>query len=216
MKPCPVLPSLERWRPAGARKPSRARNRAGFSLPEMMIACGLFSLAVVGSLYAHVLGLKMSTFTQSKLRATHNARAALNIVRDDVRSSTTFTVGTGNFSSFTVPTNGAPQQGNALQIWPTADTNTYIRYYTDPSDQTLKRIANGGSSAQVIARYVTNQLAFGAEDFAGNVLTNNQNDRVLKMTLEFYQWEFAVLQSGGGNFADYYRLQTKVARRATQ
>lgn len=182
----------------------------------MMIAFGLFGLALVGSLYAHVLGLKMSTFTQSKLRATHNARAALNIVRDDVRSSANFCVGHGSFSSFIMPTNGAPQQGNAVQIFPTGDTNWYILYYTDPNDQTLKRMTNGASSAQVVARYVTNQAAFRAEDFAGNVLTNNQNDRVLKMTLEFYQREFAVLQPGGGNFADYYRLQTKVARRATQ
>jgi len=50
---------------------------AAFTLSEMMVAFGIFGLAVVGSLYAHVLGLKMSTFTQSKLRATHNARAAL-------------------------------------------------------------------------------------------------------------------------------------------
>jgi len=97
-----------------------------------------------------------------------------------------------------------------------ADTNNYILYYIDASDQTLKRRISPGTATQVVARYVTNQLAFRTEDFAGNVLTNNQNSRVLKMTLEFYQWEFAVLQAGGGNFADYYRLQTKVARRATQ
>ncbi len=195
---------------------SCSERRAGFTLPELLVAFGLFGLAVVGSLYAHVLGLKMSTFTQSKLRATHNARAALNWVRDDVRSSTTFSVGTGSFSSFNNVTNGTQQQGNALQICPTADTNNYIRYYIDSADQTLKRMVSGGSMAQVVARYVTNQVAFRAEDFVGNVLTNSQNDRVLKMTLEFYQWEFAVLQSSGGNFADYYRLQTKVARRATQ
>ena len=205
---------MKRLRPS--RSTAATRLCAAFTLPEMMVAFGIFGLAVVGSLYAHVLGLKMSTFTQSKLRATHNARAALNCVRDDVRSSVTFSVGNSDLSSFANVTNGSPLQGNALQICPTADTNNYILYYIDASDQTLKRRISPGTATQVVARYVTNQLAFRTEDFAGNVLTNNQNSRVLKMTLEFYQWEFAVLQAGGGNFADYYRLQTKVARRATQ
>ena len=65
----------------------------------------------------------------------------------------------------------------------------------------------------VVARFVTNQFVFQAEDFRGNVLTNNDNNRVIKMTLEFFQWEYPIATIGQGSLYDYYRIQTRVTRR---
>jgi len=193
-----------------------ATARAAFTLPEMMITAAIFSLLVIAGVYSHVLGLKMSNFTQTKLQATHNARAALNTTRDEIRSAQNIVVGNGNNTNFTGIADNLPQQGNAIQVYPTESTNTYVRFYVDanPKAQTLNRVVSGKTNIQVLAKFVTNQIPFRVEDFNGTVLTNDQNNRVVSMTFEFYQFEFAVLQSGKPAFYDYYRLQTKVARRA--
>jgi prepilin-type N-terminal cleavage/methylation domain-containing protein len=186
----------------------------GFTLTELMLALGIFSLLVVAALYSHLLGLKMNTFTETKLKATHNARAALNQTRDEIRSAKMLYVGVGGPTGFTNVADNLPQQGNALQLYPTDDTNNFVRFYVDTGALTLNRVLSGTTNIEVLAKFVTNQVPFHVEDFAGNILTNNQNNRVICMTLEFYQFEFAVLQPGKPAFYDYYRLQTKVGRRA--
>jgi type II secretory pathway pseudopilin PulG len=193
-----------------------AHGRAAFTIVELMISLAIFSLVIIGSIYCHLMGLKMSTVTQAKLKATQTARAALNRTRDEIRSASILYVGTGSQNGFTNVEQNGPRQGNALQICPTGNTNNYIRYYLDGSDQTLKRIISGSSNPETIANYITNQIGFAAEDFAGNVLTNDQNSRVIRMTLEFSQWEFDVLAANGGSLYDYYRVQTRTARRALQ
>lgn len=191
-------------------------GRAGFTLVEVMMAAGLFALVIVGSMYLHLMGLKMSTVTQAKLKATDTARTALNRPRDEIRSATILCVGLGDKNGFTNIVQNGLRQGNALQICPTGDTNNYIRYYLDGTDKTLKRLVSGGGNPETIANYITNQIAFAAEDFAGNVLTNDQNVRIVRMNLEFSQWEFDAVNATGGSFYDYYRIQTRVARRALQ
>lgn len=198
------------------RSLARMPARAGFTLIEIVIAAGLFGLVILGSLYCHLMGLKMSTMAQAKLKATNAARSALNRTRDEIRSAAVLNVGTGDSSGFTnVALNGL-RQGNALQIYPTGDTNNYIRYYLDPTDKTLKRMVRSGGNPQTIANYITNQIAFYAEDFAGNVLTNDQNNRVIRMNLEFSQLEFDVLTANGRGFYEYYAIQTRTSRRALQ
>jgi len=198
------------------RGPFALGFRKAFTLPEMMITLAIFSLVVIAGLYSHLLGLKMNTFVQTKLQATHKARAALNQTRDEVRSAQTVYVGWGGPTGFTNVPDGSNQQGNALQIYPTSVTNAYVRYYIDPVKLALNRVEvkAGRTNLQTIASDVTNTVAFRVEDYAGNILTNDENSRVICMTFEFYQFEFAVLQPGKRNFYDYYRLQTKVSRRA--
>jgi hypothetical protein len=180
----------------------------------MMIAGGLFSLVVVGTILSHVTGLKLCTITQTKLKATHSARAAVNRTREDIRSSTLVEVGNYIGNNFNYISSTNLRVGNAIQINPTSNTNNWIRYYVDLSDQTLKRVANNPASFETVASYITNKFPFAAEDYAGRVLTTDQNNRVIRMTLEIYQWEFASLNRGGSNSFDYYRVQTRVARRS--
>jgi len=185
----------------------------GFTLPELMVALAIFSLLVMALLYSHILGLKMNAFTQTKLQATHNARAALNQTRDEIRSAKAVYVGFGGGGWFTNAAENQPQQGNAVQVYPTDDTNKFERFYVDTGALTLNRVDSGTTNIQVLAKFVTNEVPFRVEDFAGNILTNSEYNHVICMTLEFYQFEFAVLQPGKPAFYDYYRLQTKVSRR---
>jgi len=36
---------------------------------------------------------------------------------------------------------------------------------------------------------------------------------VIRMMLEFYQWEYPLAAAGQGAMYDYYRLQTRITRR---
>jgi len=178
-----------------------------------MTATGLFSLVVIGVVYSQLFGMRMFNVTSTRVSASDNARKVLNGVRDDVRSGKILYVGNGGSAGFTnIALNGL-RQGNALQIYPTTATNVFIRYYLDPASQSLKRTASGTGQVQVLAPYLTNQIAFIAEDFAGHTLTNDQNNRVIRMVLDFHQWEFPVAQVGVGAFYESYRLQTRITRR---
>jgi Tfp pilus assembly protein PilV len=198
---------------ASSRSPTA---RSGFTLAEIMTAMGLFSMVVIGVVYAQLFGMRMFNITSTRVAASDSARKVLNRVRDDVRSGKLLCVGNGGSAGFTnVAANGL-RQGNALQIHPTTDTNVFIRYYLDATTRSLKRTTSGTGQVQVLAPYLTNQVAFIAEDFGGHTLTNDQNNRVIKMVLDFYQWEFPVAQVGAGAFYDYYHLQTRITRRTIE
>ncbi len=198
---------------ASPRPPSA---RAAFTLAEIMTAMGLFSLVVIGMVYSQLFGMRTFNITSTRLSASDSARKVLNVVRNDIRSGKLLYVGNGGSGGFTnIPWNGL-RQGNALQVYPTTDTNVFIRYYLDVAKGTLNRMASGSGQVQVLAPFLTNQIAFVAEDFAGNTLTNDQDNRVIKMVLDFYQWEFPVAQIGGGAFYDSYHLQTRTTLRAIE
>jgi hypothetical protein len=192
-------------------------RQAGMTLVEIMTVSAVFSLVVIALISVQIVGMKMFNITATKLSASHSARGALNRVSDEIRSGKILYVGNGTANSFTFIADNQPHQGNAVQISPTSNTNQYTRFYLDPAAQTLNRVtsANPGN-IEVVARFITNTIAFRAEDFAGNVLTNNQNNRVIRMVLELYQWEFPVAQVGAGSYYDYYRVQTRIARRAIE
>jgi hypothetical protein len=204
--PLPICSASSRYPP----------TRSAFTLAEIMTAMGLFSLVVIGVVYSQLFGMRMFNITSTRLGASDNARKVLNPVRDDIRSGKILYVGNGGSAGFTNIAQNGPRQGNALQIYPTTDTNVFIRYYLDTASQSLQRTASGTGQAQVLALYLTNQIAFVAEDFAGNTLTNDQNNRVIRMVLDFYQWEFPVAQVGGGAFYDSYHLQTRITRRTIE
>ena len=181
-----------------------------------MTVMALFALLLAGLLSGQIMGMKMYLISQSKLTAAASGRRALDRVREEIRCGKLLLVGNGDCVTFTPIADGAPQLGNAVQICATINTNNFVRYYLDASDDRLKRVTSDTSPVQVIANYVTNDFSFRAEDFRGNVLTNNQNNRVIRMVLEFYQWEFPCTTVGANNVYDYYRLQTRITRRTIE
>ena len=91
----------------------------------------------------------------------------------------------------------------------------FVRYFRD-SDEKLKRVANGSPTPTVIASAISNQVVFTSEDFMGAVLTNNENNRVIGLALQFYQLEYPSVSIGPGNLYDSYQLRAKITRRALE
>jgi len=182
----------------------------GFTLPEILIAMTVFLLMVGGIVAANLFGLRMFQFTQTKLNATTWSRNTFGKITDEIHachSVSILTVDTnGNFAELL---DGELQQGNALMIFPTTDTNNYTIYFVNSSDETFRQIvaAPSGTNTVILADSVTNNIVFSLQNISGNILTNKDNNRLIHLTLEFYQPERFTLG------ADYYKLETSMTRR---
>jgi prepilin-type N-terminal cleavage/methylation domain-containing protein len=188
-------------------------SQPAFTLAEVVIVMAVFSLLALSLISCQIFGLRMYQISQTKLAATADGRKALNNVREKIRQGKIVVIGMGDGAFFTNIDDTLPQIGNALQVYPTTNLNVFTRYYLDSDDNNLKSVTADGDHPSIVARFVTNQMVFQAEDYRGNVLTNDDNNRVIRMTLEFFQWEHPVATIGQGGLYDYYRLQTRVTRR---
>jgi len=199
-----------------AKSTSGRSRSAAYTLTEVMVASALFSMVVLGSIGANIFGLRLYGITKAKLGASDEAREAVSRLVNEVRSAKTVRVGTGSLAGFTNIPMGKAQAGNALQIYPTTNSTTFIRYFWDPSDSRFKRTTDGTASSIVVANFITNQVVFRAEDHLGNVLTTGQNNRVINLKLEFFQIQYPIVNIGPGGLFDYYKLETRITRRALE
>jgi Tfp pilus assembly protein FimT len=186
-----------------------------FTLTEMMITSSLATMVFAGMIMAHMVGWRMFQYSKSKLGGTDDARSAMSRLVEDIRTSKSVKIGTGTVSVFVERPVNAAQQGNAIQIYPTTSTNNYIRYFLN-SDSTLCRTTNGSSAKLVMANFITNQVVFTSENYQGVVLTNNENNRVIGLTMQFYQIQYPIIKIGSNEFYDFYQLRTKVTRRTLE
>ena len=203
--------------PSGANEPlGRAGESAhpdgspccqAYTLVEMMVASSLFSLVILGILACHLAGLRLQQIIQPKLLNAQYERQTIGRLIEEVRCANSLQVGTGSLSSFTAagPTN--LQAGNALCIYTSTNTSQYIYYFHDLATATVQRVPLQSTSASIIASGVTNDTIFTMEDFAGNALTNSQNNAVMSLLLQFY-----VTSAWQGIF-DSAQVRTKVTRR---
>jgi Tfp pilus assembly protein PilW len=201
------------------------RREHAFTLAELMITVSLSVLLTTGIIYGYLFELHMYEITNIKLGATDDARKALIKLTDEIRSAWKVQIGSGDLNSFTEVVSNAYQQGNAIQIsMDAANTNNWIRYWYETNAASanglntnytkLLRTVDGANYSLVIAHSITNlNPVFTAEDSNGNVLTNNVNNRVIGMTLQFYQMEYPMVNIGPGNYYDFYQLRTRVTRR---
>jgi hypothetical protein len=197
-----------------ARSPfARQPARRAFSLPEMINALAVFFLVIGGVIASHLYGLRVLQVVNPKLGASDEARDAVSLLLNNIRSAKLIRIGNGNLTSFAEVGVNTAQKGSAIQVYPTMDTNLFIRYFWDATDQKLKVTTNGSSAVHVVANSVSNSMVFTAEDHLGNVLTNNYNNRLIGLRLEFYQIEYPKMPVGRGEYFDYYRLSTRIARR---
>jgi type II secretory pathway pseudopilin PulG len=208
----------------------------GFTLVEMVLAlaiyAGILILALVG---VQIFAMREFQLGGTKMAAMQNGLQVLNHIRDDIRSSKLQDV--GNCSTVSDPSTYQPNgtnltaMGSALRIFPTTNTFPITIYYLDSSSAVGPNGSptNGGfflnvaystngttfSAPQTLASYVTNLTVFDEEDCWGNVLTNNANNRTVRMELDFYQWEYPIGYIGGvgANAYDFYKLTTKISRR---
>jgi|SRR5438093_487870 len=187
------------------------QSRPGFTLVEVQMAIAMLLLVIGVAASIHFFGLRMFQATRMTLEATDDARNFIGSVRDEIRSCTIVQVGKGNYSTFAEVPDDTAQIGNALQIFPGTNLTRYTIYYHD-TDNTLKRWDTTTKKLSTICDYVTNDMVFAAQDFRGNVLTNNENNRVIEITLKFLQEGYKGAAQKGG-LHDYYQAQTKVTRR---
>ena len=206
----PLLPTFSKPR-------ARRAARAGFTLAEMMITMGIFVVIIAAMVGVQLFGLRVYTLAATKLTATAGGREALNTIRNAIRSSNTVQVGIFSGGSFSTISNGAPQIGNALIIYSStnlATTNFLVIYQNPASNMVFSQMGSAGTP-DVLASYMTNYYCFWAEDCYGNTLTNNQNNLVIRMQMNFYQWEYPIgfVGTNAANAYDYYYLRTTLSRR---
>lgn len=194
---------------ASPRQLTGSGRRGAFSLPELMITLAIFSLLILATVSSQICGLRLYRIADTKLNVTTESRRVLDQVRDEIWSSKLVFVGNGgDISSFTLVADHAPHVGNALKICATTDTNRFVFYYLDATDSSLKRMTSATNLVTVLARNITNQMVFSAEDFRGVTVTNYLNNRVIKMALQVQRPEYF------GGLAECSHLQTRVTRRS--
>jgi len=194
------------------------RRRIGFTIIEMFISSTIFVFVTGGIVYSHFIGTKMYNLAIAKMGGSDQARAAVGTMLDDIRDGKMIQVGWGNLTNFTAAGAGTNQQGNSIQIYLTTNyTTNFCRYYLDTNTARLVRTVNGVTAQDLIAQNITNSIVFWSEDYAGNVLTANQNNRVIHFLLQFYQIQYPVLIIGTnkGSF-DYYQIAGRITRRALE
>ena len=205
----------------------RRTNLSAFTLVEMVISVGVYLTVFIGVMVAiQVFALRVYTLAATKLSATEYGMKAMNQIRADIQQAKTLQVGrlltVGDPTSFTAFSGTNLAQGGALQVFQTTNSVPYTTYYLDTSTTTnyLKAYmvdSNNAARTTILVAYLTNTIVFNAEDFQGNVITNNPaNNQVYRMVLQFYQWEYPIGYIGGHGFNayDFYQLRTRVCRRA--
>jgi type II secretory pathway pseudopilin PulG len=190
-------------------------RRGGFTLTEMMIAMTIFVMAIMSLIAVHLFGMRMFELAKAKLGASDEARTSLASMLDDIRSNTLVQVGTGTASSFICSSNGSLLKGNAIQIYPTNNPNSaiFVRYYVDPTNAQLLRIANGQTSPKILLRAVTNSAVFAAEDFTNGPLTNANINYVISTFLQITQLYTPLIGIKTGSVFEYYQLRAKATPR---
>jgi hypothetical protein len=189
-------------------------SRRAFTVTELLVAGSVFLMVVAGVLLGNSFGMRMVGITQPKLAAAGRIRNVVSQLYSDINSAKFTRVGNGNLSSFTAINPGGWKQGNAIEIYPTSDTNVFIRYYRDAADKKLKRMTNGSASASIVANAIVNNLVFTSEGFDGIALTNNQSSMAIGVRLQYYQLEGTATPIGATNYYKTYVLNTRVACRA--
>lgn len=192
----------------------RAVQKA-FTLTEIMVTGALGIMLIGGVIMGHMVGIRMFQYTRSKLGGNDDARTAVTRLVDEIRTCKLVKLGTGSAEAFTECGVDSTQAGNAIQIYMTTATNQWIRYFLS-SDNTLCRMTNGAAAKLVLASFITNQTIFTSEDYKGTILTNNENNRVIGLTLQFYQIQYPVVKIGTNQLYDFYQVRTKITRRTLE
>ncbi len=202
------------------------RSRAtvsAFTLAEIMIASFVFVSLIVGGMIAmQIFGIRTYQLSATKLMASSDSLKVLSNIRDQIRGAASVQVGTlssTNASGFLAIGSGTNQVGNALQVFPSATNYTsYTIFYMDAANTNLYYInspqtATAANPGVLLARWVVNNTnCFQAEDFAGNILINNQNNCTIHVALQFWEQEYA--SASTNNSTNFYRLETRATPRA--
>ena len=199
------------------------RKVGGFTIVEMILVAAIFALLATWMVSSQVFGMRIYTLAATKLVATTGARQVIISLRSQIQEANTIYLGncSGDWSTYADITNGN-QQGNAVDIYPTSNSVPFSICYLDTTTSTNRLMlytcteSNSPGTLSDLCDYITNLMVFDAEDYQGNILTNNQNNRVIHITMQMSKWEYPIASIGSTNFNhfDFYQLRTKAVRRA--
>jgi len=189
-----------------------ARKGHAFTLVELMVAMAVFSMVILGTVGAHIYGLKMFQFVRPRLGASDDARKALSTLMDEIRAADTVQVGNGSLTNFIARALGTLQEGPALLIQNT-NNGTWIRYYYesksnqltyhyDGSTNQLMRTVDGLTATTVMTAPVTSTDVFTIRDYTDTTLSQPATPfPVVGIDFEF--------STSSGS----YTLQSRISRR---
>jgi prepilin-type N-terminal cleavage/methylation domain-containing protein len=209
----------------------RARVK-GFTLPEILVAMAIFTLLIAAVCAVQLFAVRIYQFAATKLTATSDGRRTVNFIREQVREAKLIYIGSftnsgSSSATFSAVGDGTNEVGGALLIFPTTNTTYGTIFYEDAVNSNLCSafITNATTSTNGLAitgtlntfrtnaPFVTNYYVFQAEDYQGNILQNNNNNRIIHVILQFSQLEYPVAGIGKGAMYDYYELHTRATRR---
>jgi len=197
-----------------ARSPADQRGLRAYTLVEVLVTMSIIVLVTGAMLAVHLCGLQMFELTKVKLGASDDARTALGKLSSEIRSAKIIRIGEGTATSFTEAGQDQPQRGGAIQIYSSTNTNFYVRYYLD-GDNLMRNVTNS-TAVSTVAHSISNNIVFTAENFRGQTLTSNQNNRVIALSMQFYELQNPPIQIGVGKYYDFYQLRTKMTRRTLE
>jgi len=180
------------------------------TIVELMVTMVVFGLTIVALIYSNLYGMRQDELVNSKLGASDSSRRGFEVLMRDVRSAKIWLLGNGNLSSFTPVANGSAQQGNALKVCLSTDTNTYILYYFDTSARQLRRGHSGAGATKMIAQNLTNAMYFRAEDYRGVMQYDLSHKDVIHVWMEFAQFQYPMTKVGPGYYYDYYKMEFRL------
>jgi hypothetical protein len=178
-----------------------------------MVSLAIFCLMLQAVMQVHLQGLRLFQINSVKLTAAGDHRRCFNQLSEDVRTAELMRVGQGSQTSFSEAARNTEQQGNAVQLYPSAaNTSQYIRYYWDRTTKSLRRRAADGTVTEIVGSVLDGDL-FTLENGGGQVLTNRSSRCVLRVSLELTALRDPRDKVGAGQHYSAYRLQTRVASR---
>lgn len=188
--------------------------RKAFTLVELMVSMGIFSMVTLGMISLHLFGQRQDQMVQSKLGASDQSRQALGLLTDDIRTAKIYSIGNFSSGNFTALDIGTAQQGNAVKLQLTTDPNFNTIYYFDTGAGKLYRQKSGSSAPKLIVSGLTNvtanSMSFRGENYRGEIQTDLTHKGVVSVLLEFAEYQYPYTQVGPGLRFDYYKTEFKV------
>ena len=179
-----------------------------------MVASAVFGLTVIGFVYCQMFGMRQDELVNSKIGASEQARLSFNDLANDIRAAKIWQIGNGDLSSFTGIPQGTNQQGNALKLSLTTDTNSYYLYYFDTNACKLFRGHSGSAATPCLAQFLTNTMYFQAQNYHGDNQTDLTHKGVIDVVMQFCQYQYPITKVGPGYFYDYYKMELRLTPHA--
>jgi hypothetical protein len=199
---------------------SKIRAAQAFTLVEVIVASGVLVLLVTSIILCNLWGLSMSVREQIWLASSDDAGQALSLMYRDIRSSISNSVGSYTASGGFVPVaSNTNQAGNALEVFPSTNTSSWIVYYYNTLSNTLVRTnysgSNSGDFSMVSVNCLTNDNPiFTFTDSYGNIVTNPIANPLIQIYLSFTKLQNPQVQISPGSALDYYKITTTIASRS--